>query len=63
MLQWLTGGGGGREVVCVALVEITSLVVDLRGLAPAAGDIEMGGVPYNVNSQGVEKVRLGLEGV
>jgi hypothetical protein len=34
------GGGGGREVVCVALVEATSLVVDLRGSAAAEADID-----------------------
>jgi hypothetical protein len=34
------GGGGGREAVCVALVEATSLVVNLRGLVAAAADID-----------------------
>jgi hypothetical protein len=39
-MQWLTGDGGGREVIWVALVEATSLVVDLRGSAVAAADID-----------------------
>ncbi len=40
MLRWLMVGGGGREAVCIALVEATSLIVNLRGSAAAAADID-----------------------
>jgi hypothetical protein len=34
------GSGGGRGVVCVALVWVTSLVVNVRGSALVAADID-----------------------
>jgi hypothetical protein len=36
----LAGNGGGSKAVCVALAEAASLVVNLRGSAVAAADID-----------------------